>query len=87
MTDEEAIRPGELLPCPFCGGGEHRMDVIRHWTGMRYQPIAFALRHWCGPVVGLLNCHVEFRGKTREAAVAHWNRRIATVNKKEIACV
>lgn len=75
VESDEDFQPGELQPCPFCGAGENRLDISRHWTGMRFQPISYALRHWCVKQNGVIGCHLEFRGKTREAAIRQWNTR------------
>lgn len=72
---DDALKPGELLPCPFCGAGEHRLDVQTYWTGMRSLPISYSLRHWCSKPEGILNDYREIRGKTREAAISKWNTR------------
>lgn len=69
------IKPGELLPCPFCGGGESRLDVNTYWTGMRSAPVSFTIRHWCLKGEDVLATYREVRAKTREAAIIQYNQR------------
>jgi hypothetical protein len=75
---EEDFKPGELLPCPFCGAGVNRLDVQTYWTGMHSVPVSYSLRHWCMKSDGVLNDYREIRGKTREAAITQWNTRTLT---------
>ncbi len=65
----------DVLPCPFCGGGEFDEQQHTYWTGMRSQPLSFSLRHWCKKGEGILQSFFEIRGKTRGDAINQWNRR------------
>lgn len=67
----------ELKPCPFCGGGEIRIDESKHWTGMQHVVLSVTVRHWCARIEGLPASAVQMVGKTLEDAVARWNRRPA----------
>lgn len=75
-------KPVALLPCPFCGAGEYRIDRHTYWTGMRSSLLSVSLRHWCAKGA-LLHAGMEFRAKTMEEAAARWNER-ATVFKPVI---
>lgn len=65
----------ELLPCPFCGAGETRIDEKVFWTGRSNTIISVTVMHWCprSPLQSLL----QLTAKTREEAIALWNRRSA----------
>lgn len=67
----------ELLPCPFCGAGETRFHEVGHWTGMQSVVIAVRIKHWCPRADGQPQSNFEIAGKTREDAIAHWNKRAA----------
>ena len=51
----------ELLPCPFCGGGEMAVEEFRP-------------KMWW--IVTCTGCLAEIGGRTREQAVERWNRRV-----------
>lgn len=61
----------ELKLCPFCGGGETRIDNNNHWTGKRNALVSATLRHWC--VAG--GSVLQFTRRTEELCVAAWNTR------------
>lgn len=61
----------ELKCCPFCGGGETRVDNNHHWTGMRNILVSATLRHWCEAGGSM----VQFTRKSEELCVAAWNTR------------
>lgn len=60
----------KLLPCPFCGDGETRIDEQSFWTGMRSQVISVSVRHWCPK--NPLQSYIEIKAKTREDAIKMW---------------
>jgi hypothetical protein len=68
----------ELLPCPFCGAGETRIDE-KHMPPRMSGPgelIAAEVRHWCDRSGGALSrMNVVMAGRTREDVVAAWNCR------------
>jgi hypothetical protein len=67
----------KLLPCPFCGGTNTRSGVSgRHWTGMRYVIISWAVEHWCERGPGQPQSFISIRGKTQEEAERLWNSRV-----------
>lgn len=68
----------DLKACPFCAAGEF------HWTetplnnapDMSGRPSSVELMHLCGGrPPGVFQAGVTVRAKTRELAVAQWNRR------------
>ena len=61
-----------LLPCPFCGAGESRIDHQNMWTGMRNQLVCVHIRHWCEKPS---RSHLCITANTEEEAVAEWNKR------------
>lgn len=66
----------DLLPCPFCGAGEFRVEESTHWTGMQSVVLSVTVRHWCPRPEGQPMSHIALAGKTREDAIARWNRRV-----------
>ena len=71
--------PTALKPCPFCGGGETVMSET-HLPPRMSGPgalITVTVRHWCGPLPGVVGSHTEFRGRDHASAIAAWNRRMA----------
>lgn len=77
VDDDEAFKPGELLPCPCCGiEGKSTLEIHTYWTGMRSMPVSYSLRHWCTKPEGVLNDYREIRAKTRDAAISKWNARL-----------
>lgn len=70
MTNKAA----ELLPCPFCGESECRIDENNYWTGQRNQLISVEIIHWCnkGTIDGAV---LKIKGRTHEDAVNRWNTR------------
>lgn len=63
-----------LLPCPFCGDGESRIDESKMWTGMRYQLLSVTVIHWCNNG-GIDGAVLKVTGPTQEQAIARWNAR------------
>lgn len=61
-----------LLPCPFCGAGESRIDHQNMWTGMRNQLVCVHIRHWCEKPS---RSHLCITANTEEEAVTEWNTR------------
>ncbi len=65
----------DLLPCPFCGGGETEVQEETYWTGMRSAISSVSVRHWCPRAEGQLQNLFDVKAKTREGAIAKWNTR------------
>jgi transposase-like protein len=63
-----------LLPCPFCGGTEFRIDPSLYWTGMKNTVLSVTVRHWCKE--DILRSTINMVGKTEEEAVEKWNSRV-----------
>jgi hypothetical protein len=67
----------ELLPCPFCGAGETKIEPHYYWTGMRNAVNSVSVIHWCPKIEGVFHTMIERRAKTEELAVTAWNYRPA----------
>jgi hypothetical protein len=67
----------DLKPCPFCGGGETDIRESRLAPRMNGPGavIAVEVAHWCNRPPGVVAAHFSIRARTREDAVAAWNRR------------
>ena len=65
----------ELADCPFCGGGEHRVDEKTYWTGMRSELLNVTVRHWCERIEGQPQSLIQITRKTRNEAITAWNTR------------
>ncbi len=74
-------RPGFLLPCPFCGGGEYQGKPT-HLPPRMEGPgalITFTILHWCeGSAWGTVASTRQVRAREVEPAIAEWNRRTAS---------
>lgn len=70
--------PGGLLPCPFCRGGETRLDETRLWGGGLKESalVSVVLRHHCEKGPGCVGAYREVRGRDLESAVRQWNLRL-----------
>lgn len=69
-----------LSPCPFCGGGETRIDETKTRASLLepYEVIAVYVRHWCGGFErGAQSATIQVRGRNHSDAIAAWNRRAA----------
>lgn len=72
MTDKE------LLPCPFCGGGEtiiHENKGVWGGANSSSEPISVEVKHWCEEFEGMKSRLLSFVGKDRTTAIARWNKR------------
>lgn len=68
----------DLLPCPFCGGGETRISENRHSPTMSGNGglISVEITHWCPAVPGQPSRNTVTRtGRDHASAIAAWNRR------------
>ena len=65
----------ELLPCPFCGEGETKIDRATHWLGTRSEHLSTRIMHWCSRREGQPQSILQVAGKTDADAVALWNSR------------
>jgi hypothetical protein len=68
----------ELLPCPFCGGGETSIRENRHSPTMSGCGglISVEITHWCPAVPGQPSRNTITRtGRDHASAIAAWNRR------------
>lgn len=63
-----------LLPCPFCGGTETRIDELKHWTGMGSIVVSVTIRHFCSE--DIFKSTIQCRAKTEEEAIVKWNSRV-----------
>ena len=77
----------KLLPCPFCGGGETRIDERKFWTGMTNQTISVRVRHWCIQEEGRPGSLIEIARKTEAEAIAAWNRPAAQARIAELDAI
>lgn len=64
-----------LLPCPFCGAGESRIDESTFWNGRASQLISATVKHWCWRAEGQPQSVLSISGHTRADAIAAWNAR------------
>lgn len=85
MTDPQQQAMPPLLPCPFCGAGEHQIrENGRMWSGMRYSdPVSVTVHHWCERPDGQPQSHVTITGRDAASAVELWNRRAASAPSRE----
>lgn len=68
----------DLLPCPFCDGGETRMDETRGPPRMsgESQLIGVYIYHWCaGRNKGAQRLRIEAHGRDHADAIEAWNMR------------
>lgn len=69
----------DLLPCPWCGAGETRIEPQgQTWRGMSYSdPICYRLVHFCGGILpdDYVTNRMEMRGRTEDQCVEAWNIR------------
>lgn len=66
----------ELMQCPFCRAGETIISSENsHWTGRGSTVISVEVRHWCERPDGQPQSTITIKGKTRDDAIAAWNRR------------
>lgn len=67
----------ELATCPFCPGGETRVDEKRLSPTMNGQGaiIAAELHHWCEKRPGITRQHIVISGRERADAIAAWQTR------------
>lgn len=79
MADVEMVeREPALLPCPFCGGTDTRIDERRLSPTMQGPGavISATVKHWCpvpqGQPTGL---NVSMHGRDRASAISAWNAR------------
>lgn len=75
-------RPDELNPCPFCGGGEYRLEprfLPPRMDGKPSALISFTIRHWCeGVVPGVITASRVVTAREEAPAIEEWNRRVAS---------
>lgn len=81
MSDSTA-KHSELLPCPFCGGGEtdikaYPLNNMPRMDGKPSAIISVEVRHWCERSDGVVASLAQFRGRDAESAIGAWNRRAA----------
>lgn len=69
----------ELKPCPFCNGGETRIDETRLHRGVTTNPrpnpvVRAEVKHWCEPEEGQPHRRmITMTGRDRESAIKAWN--------------
>lgn len=80
--EEPMDEKSELLPCPFCGGGDTLLDEKRLSPTMAGPGalISATVTHWCEREGRPFDHRsiIQFSGRDRESAIANWNSR-ATV--------
>ena len=66
-----------LLPCPFCGGGQSEIrENGKIWSGMRYsEAVSVSVLHHCDKPEGQPNRAIERVGRDMESAISAWNMR------------
>lgn len=67
----------QLLPCPFCDGGESYIED-KHLSPTMKGPgalISVVIRHWCPKAPGVVHTMREVRGRDHASALAGWNQR------------
>ena len=71
----------ELKPCPFCKGGETRIDPQGQiWRGQGYSdPICWRLIHFCKGILpdDYVTNRIELRARTQDQCIEAWNARAA----------
>ena len=72
----------ELLPCPFCGGGNTTIEGKGQiWRGVKgySDPQWYQLNHYgkLSATDDFPRCSVEFRCRTEAKAIEAWNTRAA----------
>lgn len=70
----------ELKPCPFCRGGETRIDPQgQTWRGTKgySDPICYRLVHFCKGILpdDYVTNRMELRARTEAQAIEAWNTR------------
>jgi hypothetical protein len=73
-----------LSPCPFCGGGETRINETKTRASLLEpdEVISVYVRHWCGGFArGAQSATIQVRGRNRSDAIAAWNRRAVLEGK------
>ena len=69
----------ELKPCPFCKGGETRIDPQgQTWRGQGYSdPICWRLVHFCKGILpdDYVTNRMELRARTQDQCIEAWNTR------------
>lgn len=66
-----------LLPCPFCGGGQSEIrENGKVWSGMRYsEAVSVSVLHHCDKPEGQPHRVIERVGRDMASAIAAWNMR------------
>jgi hypothetical protein len=77
MTTPQQPELPALLPCPFCGAGEHQIrENGRMWSGMRFtEPASVTVHHWCEKPDGQPQSVVTITGRDEASAIGLWNAR------------
>ena len=69
----------ELKPCPFCKGGETRIEPQgQTWRGQGYSdPICWRLVHFCKGILpdDYVTNRMELRARTQDQCIEAWNTR------------
>lgn len=76
----------DLLPCPFCGGGETIVqEGSKPFPRLKYrQPTSAAVMHRCTPSEDGLAHTVSLVGQDRASAIAAWNQRAELEARKPL---
>jgi len=67
-----------LKPCPFCGGGENRIEPKGQvWSGVKgySKPQWFEFTHWCAAEDKFLRPVITLKAHTEAQLAELWNTR------------
>ena len=72
--------PVKVNACPFCGAGEHRIDIqpLHRAPSMDSRPnavVSATLIHWCKRTEGQPQSILKIVGRDEESAINIWNTR------------
>lgn len=75
----------DLLPCPFCGGGQTIVQESKPFPRLEYrQSTNTTVLHRCTPSKELRGRAISFIGRDRASAIAAWNQRAGQEARKPL---